>query len=105
TPGSVVTTNRPALGWPAQGRGDYELVLSDSGSDTETRHAVTGTHWQPTDALRWGHAYRWRVQPADGTGLGTSGSFTVISEADRDQLEQLRPTAAASFAERVVYAK
>lgn len=105
TPGSVVTSSRPVLGWPAQGQGEYELVLSDSGSETETRHAVDGTRWQPAEALRWGHAYRWRVQPAVGTGLGASGSFTVISEADRDQLEQLRPAADASFAERVVYAK
>ncbi|MEL0027288.1 MAG: hypothetical protein VW625_01275 [Perlucidibaca sp.] len=108
TPGTVVSTTSPVLSWPAlSGTDSYELILSDGSGNLESRISVEGTHWQPAaaQALTWGHAYRWRVQPAEGDNPGVSGSFTVISEADHDQLTQLAPGSGASFAERVVYAK
>ncbi len=108
TPGTVVTSITPVLSWPAQvAEGSYELTLSDGSGGDEIRVIVPVTRWQPdaTRALAWGHAYRWRVKPVEGSSPGVSGSFTVISEADRDQLAQLAPGPDTSFAERVVYAK
>jgi len=108
TSGTVVATTTPVIAWPALSAGDnYELVLSDGSGNLESRITVAGTHWQPSaaQALTWGHAYRWRVKPAEGSSPGVSGNFTVISEVDHEQLEQLAPGAGADFAERVVYAK
>ena len=108
TSGSVVASNRPVLSWPALiGQGDYELSIADGNGDPEQVYRVNATRWQPdaTQALAWGHAYRWRVKPAETDSIGVSGNFTVISDSERDQIAQLLPAANASFAERVVYAK
>lgn len=108
TSGSVVASNRPVLSWPALiNQGEYELAIADGNGDAEQVHRVNATRWQPdaNQALAWGHAYRWRVKPADTDSIGVSGNFTIISDSERDQLMQLLPAANASFAERVVYAK
>lgn len=108
TPGTVVASVTPVLSWPAQiAEGSYELILSDGSGSGEVRVIVPDTRWQPdaSRTLAWGHAYRWRVKPVEGSSPGVSGSFTVVSEADRDQLAQLAPGRDTSFAERVVYAK
>lgn len=108
TSGSVVASNRPVLSWPSLiGQGEYELSIADGNGGAEQVHRVNATRWQPdaTQALAWGHAYRWRVKPAETDSIGVSGNFTVISDSERDQLMQLLPAANASFAERVVYAK
>ncbi|MES2909350.1 MAG: hypothetical protein V4688_09360 [Pseudomonadota bacterium] len=108
TSGSVVTSNRPVLSWPAlAGQGDYELRIADGNGDAEQVYLVSATRWQPDEkqALAWGHAYRWRAKAADTEAVGVSGNFTVISDIERDQLAQLLPAGNASFAERVVYAK
>ena len=108
TSGSVVTSNRPVLSWPSLiSQGDYELTIADGNGDAEQIYRVNATRWQPDEkqALAWGHAYRWRVKPAETDSIGVSGNFTVISDSERDQLAQLLPAGNASFAERVVYAK
>ena len=108
TSGSVVTSNRPVLSWPAlTGQSDYELRIADGNGDAEQVYRVSATRWQPDEkqALAWGHAYRWRVKAAETEAVGVSGNFTVISDSERDQLAQLLPAGSASFAERVVYAK
>lgn len=60
----------------------------------------------PEQALQPGQTYRWRLawHPVEGVVQEAQGQFRVLSAGEAQAIQALRPTPAASFAERLAFA-
>jgi hypothetical protein len=105
--GKILDT-RPVFRWESRRvRPPYRVTLNDASGARVAEGDVTGTSYTlPANVtLHDGARYTWRVEGHVGKETqGGEASFDVATAAEREQLNQARPAASASFSERVTYA-
>lgn len=94
--GATVVTDRPGLAWPPGEKVATYRVRLISGAGRELWRAQTQeprlAFPEDKEALKPGYVYRWEVTDPDYRPLA-SGEFTVATEAERRQLEELKALA------------
>jgi hypothetical protein len=95
--GATVTADRPALAWPPAPEAKRYRVRLVSGAGRELWRAETPesrlTFPEGQEALRRGYVYRWEVTD-DGFRPVASGEFSVATDAERKQIDDLNALAA-----------
>lgn len=99
---------RPVFRWESKRvKPPYRITLNDASGARIAQGEVKGTSYTlPQNvALHEGVRYSWRVEGRVGKEMqGSEASFEIATAAERDQINQARPAAGASFSERVTYA-
>lgn len=100
---------RPVFRWESKRvRPPYRVTLNDaSGARVAEGEVKKGTVYTlPANVtLHEGVRYSWRVEGRVGKAMeGNEASFEIATAAEREQINQARPAASASFSERVTYA-
>ncbi len=105
--GKILET-RPAFHWESKRvKPPYRVTLNDASGARVAEGEVKGTNYSlPSSvSLHEGVRYTWRVEGHVGKATeGNEASFEIATAAERDQINQARPAAGASFSERVTYA-
>ncbi len=105
--GKILET-RPAFHWESKRvKPPYRVTLNDASGARVAEGEVKGMNYSlPSNvSLHEGVRYTWRVEGYVGKATeGNEASFEVATAAERDQINQARPAAGASFSERVTYA-
>ncbi|TAM43503.1 MAG: hypothetical protein EPN55_13665 [Gammaproteobacteria bacterium] len=105
--GKILET-RPAFHWESKRvKPPYRVTLNDASGARVAEGEVKGTNYSlPSNvSLHEGVRYTWRVEGHVGKATeGNEASFEIATAAERDQINQARPAAGASFSERVTYA-
>jgi hypothetical protein len=82
----VVSETQPVLRWIAFSD-SYSVSLSDARGLIARRAGLTETRWTPPAALLRDHVYTWEVEAG---GQKHRGTFRVLGEAQKKELEQVR---------------
>ncbi len=105
--GKVLDT-RPVFRWESKRvKPPYRVTLNDASGARVAEGEVKGTSYAlPANVtLHEGVRYSWRVEGRVGKAIeGGEASFEIATAAEREQVNQARPAAGASFSERVTYA-
>jgi len=84
----VIAETQPTLTWKAFGDSSYSVSLLDSRHNLVSRRGnLKDTHWSPPSPLVRDRVYSWEVESA---GQKHRGTFRVLSEKQRQELEQVR---------------
>ncbi len=105
--GKILNT-RPVFHWESKRvKPPYRITLNDASGARVAESEVKGTSYAlpASVALHDGVRYTWRVEGRVGKELqGSEANFEIATVAEREQINQARPAAGASFSERVTYA-
>lgn len=83
----VVEETQPILRWKAFGDSTYDVSLSYSRGLISRRGGLKDTRWSPPSVLDRDRIYTWEVESA---GVKHRGSFRVLGENQRRELEKVR---------------
>ena len=100
---------RPEFRWQAlAGAKSYHFNLNDPTGRTVLEFDVEGDSYKLPASVRLeeGANYSWDLSArlGDGRRYSANGAFSVLSAGQRQEVEALRPSAAAPLAERVAFA-
>lgn len=105
--GKILDT-RPVFRWETRRvKPPYRVTLTDASGARVAEGEAKGTSYTlPRNVtLHEGVRYTWRVEGRVGKETqGSEASFEIATAAEREQVNQARPAAGASFSERVTYA-
>lgn len=104
-----ILEQRPVFRWESKRvKPPYRVTLNDaSGTRVAEGEVKKGTSYalSANVTLHDGVRYTWRVEGRVGKAMeGSEASFEIATAAEREQINQARPAAGASFSERVTYA-
>jgi len=107
--GTRTLDTQPEFRWqPIAGVKRYRFELADGTGKALLEMDVDGESLRlpATVSLQEGQSYTWEVSTrlSDGRKYASSGDFSVLPAARREEVEALRPSSAASLAERVAFA-
>jgi hypothetical protein len=104
---AILLGARPRFAWMAEG-GSYRVQVDELDGKRVASGSSAGGSWELPEgvALVPGTGYRWTVTRGDPDGDQASGSatFTVATNAERDELAALRPAPDAAIEDWVLYA-
>jgi hypothetical protein len=105
--GARIAEATPRITWRGADDMSYRFVLTEAlGGAPVVDMVVKGNAASvPANKLEFGKAYKWKAQyqPAGGA-TAAEGDFSLISRAEADRIQKLRPAAGASFSDWVLYA-
>jgi hypothetical protein len=83
----VVEETQPVLKWKAFGGNTYDVSLSDARGLISRRGGLKETRWTLPSPLMRDHVYTWEVESG---GVKHRGTFRVLGENQKRELEQIR---------------